>query len=67
MFVFQVASNNYNALQSFFSKFPNMTQNELFIFGESYGGIYAPMLSLLVATGPVKMNLKVKQILANLL
>ncbi|XP_008308464.1 lysosomal protective protein [Cynoglossus semilaevis] len=53
-----VANNNYNALQSFFSKFPNMTQNELFIFGESYGGIYAPMLSLLVATGPVKMNLK---------
>ncbi|XP_063045400.1 cathepsin A-like [Engraulis encrasicolus] len=54
----QVADNNYLALQSFFSKFPNFTQNELFIFGESYGGIYAPTLSLRVATGHAKLNFK---------
>uniref|UniRef100_A0A665T6X1 Carboxypeptidase n=1 Tax=Echeneis naucrates TaxID=173247 RepID=A0A665T6X1_ECHNA len=54
----QVAEDNYRALQSFFSKFPNFTQNDFFIFGESYGGIYAPTLSLRVATGTAKINFK---------
>lgn len=54
----QVADNNYLALQSFFTKFPNFTQNEFFIFGESYGGIYAPTLSLRVVTGAAKVNFK---------
>ncbi|XP_041638558.1 cathepsin A-like [Cheilinus undulatus] len=54
----QVADDNYKALQSFFTKFPNFTQNEFFIFGESYGGIYAPTLSLHVATGSAKINFK---------
>ncbi|KAL4613652.1 lysosomal protective protein-like isoform X1 [Arapaima gigas] len=55
----QVADNNYLALRSFFSKFPNFTHNDFYIFGESYGGIYAPTLSLRVATGdPAKVNLK---------
>lgn len=54
----QVAEDNYKALQSFFAKFPNFTQNEFFIFGESYGGIYAPTLSLRVATGKAKINFK---------
>ncbi|KAM9860787.1 lysosomal protective protein [Aulostomus maculatus] len=54
----QVADDNYRALQSFFAKFPNFTQNEFFIFGESYGGIYVPTLSQLVATGPAKINFK---------
>lgn len=52
----QVADDNYKALQSFFAKFPNFTANEFFIFGESYGGIYAPTLSLRVATGTAKIN-----------
>uniref|UniRef100_A0A8C7GVL0 Carboxypeptidase n=1 Tax=Oncorhynchus kisutch TaxID=8019 RepID=A0A8C7GVL0_ONCKI len=47
----EVADDNYLALQSFFAKFPNFTQNEFFIIGESYGGIYAPTLSQRVATG----------------
>lgn len=54
----EVAEDNYKALQSFFVKFPNFTQNDFFIFGESYGGIYVPTLSLLVATGEAKINLK---------
>ncbi|XP_076023737.1 lysosomal protective protein [Genypterus blacodes] len=54
----QVADDNYAALQSFFTKFPNFTHNDFFIFGESYGGIYAPTLSLRVATGSAKINLK---------
>lgn len=57
----QVAQDNYKALHSFFYKFPNFTQNEFFIFGESYGGIYAPTLSLLVATGKAKINFKVRR------
>ncbi|XP_062242317.1 cathepsin A-like [Platichthys flesus] len=54
----QVAKDNYVALQGFFTKFPNFTKNDFFIFGESYGGVYAPTLSLLVATGPARINLK---------
>ncbi|KAJ7986176.1 hypothetical protein DPEC_G00348060 [Dallia pectoralis] len=54
----KVANDNYLALQSFFSKFPEFTQNELFIIGESYGGIYAPTLSLRVVTGLAKINFK---------
>lgn len=54
----QVADDNYLALQSFFVKFPNFTRNEFFIFGESYGGIYAPTLGLRVATGSAPINFK---------
>ncbi|KAI1889967.1 hypothetical protein AGOR_G00168360 [Albula goreensis] len=54
----EVADNNYLALQSFFAKFPNFTKNEFYVFGESYGGIYVPTLSLRVATGGAKMNFK---------
>ncbi|XP_068594978.1 cathepsin A-like [Brachionichthys hirsutus] len=54
----RVADDNYRALQAFFAKFPKFAQNEFFIFGESYGGIYVPTLSLLVAQGPAKVNLK---------
>ncbi|CAL8404442.1 unnamed protein product [Boreogadus saida] len=54
----EVADNNYLALQSFFGKFPNFTKNDFFIFGESYGGIYAPTLSQRVAGGAAKINFK---------
>lgn len=54
----QVAEDNYRALQSFFAKFPKFAQNDFFIFGESYGGIYAPTLSLRVATGTATINFK---------
>lgn len=59
MLLFQVADDNYRALLSFFAKFPNFTQNDFFIFGESYGGIYVPTLSLRVFTGTAKINFKV--------
>lgn len=57
---FQVAEDNYRALLSFFGKFPAFTRNDFFIFGESYGGIYVPTLSLRVATGPATFNFKVR-------
>lgn len=58
----QVAEDNYRALQSFFAKFPTFAQNEFFIVGESYRGIYVPTLSLLVATGAASINLKVRHL-----
>mmetsp|Transcript_97755 Transcript_97755/g.134478 ORF Transcript_97755/g.134478 Transcript_97755/m.134478 type:complete len:178 (+) Transcript_97755:23-556(+) len=33
------------ALKSWYEKFPEFKQNELFVSGESYGGIYVPYLS----------------------
>jgi carboxypeptidase C (cathepsin A) len=35
----------FAALQSFFAKFPEFLGNDLWIAGESYGGIYVPYLS----------------------
>lgn len=55
----QVAEDNYKALLSFFAKFPNFTRNDFYIFGESYGGIYVPTLSLRVVTGTAKLKFKV--------
>lgn len=37
--------NNYLALKEFFRLFPEFSQNELFLTGESYGGIYIPTLA----------------------
>ncbi|KAK1161917.1 lysosomal protective protein [Acipenser oxyrinchus oxyrinchus] len=54
----EVAENNYKALQTFFARFPNFTQHDFYVFGESYGGIYIPMLSMLIASGPAKINFK---------
>ena len=33
------------AMQEFFNRFPAFVANELYISGESYGGIYVPYLS----------------------
>lgn len=45
----KVANHNYAALQHFFKKFPEYAGNDFYITGESYGGIYIPTLTLLVA------------------
>ncbi|XP_002735966.3 lysosomal protective protein-like, partial [Saccoglossus kowalevskii] len=44
----QVADDNYAALKSFFKKYPSYAENPLFIFGESYGGVYVPTLAVKV-------------------
>lgn len=39
------AEDNLNALIDFFKKFPSYKNNDFYISGESYAGIYIPMLS----------------------
>ncbi|XP_070758307.1 lysosomal protective protein isoform X2 [Enoplosus armatus] len=41
----EVSMNNYLALKEFFRLFPEFNKNELFLTGESYGGIYIPTLA----------------------
>ncbi|KAK7105698.1 lysosomal protective protein-like [Littorina saxatilis] len=53
----RTATENYAAMKDFFNKFPEYRVNELFITGESYGGIYVPMLSVLLMGDP-SFNLK---------
>lgn len=41
----QTAADNHAGLVEFFSKFPEYKENELYVSGESYGGVYVPTLS----------------------
>mmetsp|Transcript_19304 Transcript_19304/g.49509 ORF Transcript_19304/g.49509 Transcript_19304/m.49509 type:complete len:452 (-) Transcript_19304:767-2122(-) len=43
--------DNYMALQAFFDKFPEYRQNQFFVTGESYGGVYVPTLSQRIIEG----------------
>lgn len=54
----QVAHSNYLALKDFLRLFPEYSKNELFLTGESYGGIYIPTLAEWVMQDP-SLNLKV--------
>uniref|UniRef100_A0A023GNB3 Carboxypeptidase n=1 Tax=Amblyomma triste TaxID=251400 RepID=A0A023GNB3_AMBTT len=54
----QTAEDNYAALQDFFAKFPSLKNNDFYIAGESYGGIYVPMLTLRVLRDPRGIRLK---------
>ncbi|EPY78752.1 lysosomal protective protein [Camelus ferus] len=52
-----VAESNFEALKDFFRLFPEYKDNELFLTGESYAGIYIPTLAVLVMQDP-SMNLQ---------
>ena len=47
----QTASENYQFVQLFLQEFPQFSQNEFWITGESYAGVYGPMLANLIVTG----------------
>jgi len=45
-------------LQAFFKKFPEYKNNDFYIFGESYGGIYVPTIAYEVYTNDKSIKLK---------
>lgn len=55
----QVSMNNYLALKEFLRLFPEFSKNELFLTGESYGGIYIPTLAERVMED-ASLNLQVR-------
>jgi carboxypeptidase C (cathepsin A) len=46
----KTADYNFNAIQSFFNKFPQYRSNDFHITAESYGGHYMPELALKIVT-----------------
>jgi len=49
----EVAEDMYNFLQAFFVGHPEYIDNSLFVFGESYGGHYAPAISSRIFLGSI--------------
>lgn len=58
----QVGLDVYTALQQFFTLFKNLTKNDFFVTGESYGGKYVPAVAYRIHTenpsATLKINLK---------
>ncbi|CAG2116714.1 unnamed protein product, partial [Medioppia subpectinata] len=52
------ALDNYLSLESFFVKFPQFKKNEFYITGESYAGVYVPMLATKIYQHNSTINLK---------
>lgn len=54
-----MARVNYLALKEFLRLFPEYSKKDLYLTGESYGGIYIPTLAVWVMQDPA-LNLKVR-------
>eukprot|EP01117_Protostelium_nocturnum_P004660 TRINITY_DN1688_c0_g1_i1.p1 TRINITY_DN1688_c0_g1~~TRINITY_DN1688_c0_g1_i1.p1 ORF type:complete len:444 (-),score=122.58 TRINITY_DN1688_c0_g1_i1:70-1401(-) len=50
----KTASENYQALSAWFTKFPEYSKNPLYLMGESYAGHYVPELASLIVQATVK-------------
>lgn len=47
----RTAEENYQAVEAFFDKFPELKKNKFFITGESYAGVYVPTLAERIVQG----------------
>ncbi|KAI1294680.1 Lysosomal protective protein [Halotydeus destructor] len=54
----QVAEDSLAAIKDFFVSYPQFASNDFYITGESYGGIYVPMLSVQVLRNAPEINFK---------
>ncbi|XP_054158455.1 lysosomal protective protein-like [Oppia nitens] len=52
------AADNRLALVEFFKKYPNLQKNPFYITGESYAGVYIPMLAQEILSTKTDINLK---------
>jgi carboxypeptidase C (cathepsin A) len=52
----QTAADNYNAIQAFLAKYPQYRNNDFYISGESYAGVYVPSTAVAVVTGNQQGN-----------
>ena len=52
------AQDNYLALEQFFRKFPQFSNNSFYMTGESYAGVYIPTLAVKIYEHKSKINLK---------
>ena len=57
--LFQTAFDNHEALKDFFVGFPEFAENDFYVTGESYAGIYVPTLSARLVDDP-NFNFKVR-------
>lgn len=57
------ASDNVEALVSFYNKFPEYNQNPLYISGESYAGVYVPMFAQAILASSYASTIPLKGIL----
>jgi carboxypeptidase C (cathepsin A) len=54
-----VAKSNYNFWANWVKDFPEFTQNDFYIAGESYGGVYVPIIVRAILQNPIPgLNLK---------
>mmetsp|Transcript_16268 Transcript_16268/g.28057 ORF Transcript_16268/g.28057 Transcript_16268/m.28057 type:complete len:466 (-) Transcript_16268:709-2106(-) len=53
-----VAQGNFNFLESFYKSFPEFQSTSLYLSGESYAGIYIPMLAMEIKKHPESTSFK---------
>uniref|UniRef100_A0A915LRJ8 Carboxypeptidase n=1 Tax=Meloidogyne javanica TaxID=6303 RepID=A0A915LRJ8_MELJA len=59
----ETANYNYEALKQFYSKFPDFKGRPTIISGESYAGVYLPMLANLIINGQKNYPINFKGVL----